>query len=98
MCHYVHKSYPDISETESGIIEPLVSKRRRKEFLKKSKNILKFSFKKKIRIFGETLDVLDFSVIFYFFNALSNHCTVAWVTRPERLKGHYLEFGPQRGP
>ena len=21
------------------------------------------------------------------FNALSNHCTVAWVTRPERLKG-----------
>ena len=20
-------------------------------------------------------------------NALSNHCTIAWVTRPERLKG-----------
>ena len=31
---------------------------------------------------------LDFSVIFLdFSNALSNHCTVAWVTRPERPKG-----------
>ena len=31
---------------------------------------------------------LDFSVIFLdFSNSLSHHCIVAWVTRPERLKG-----------
>ena len=39
--------------------------------------------------------VLDFSVkvfgclcdIFWIYHALSNHCIVAWVTRPERMKG-----------
>ena len=31
---------------------------------------------------------MDFSVIFGdFYNALSHHCTDAWVTRPERPKG-----------
>ena len=31
---------------------------------------------------------LDFSVIFLdFSNTISNHCTVAWVKRPERPKG-----------
>ena len=49
-------------------------------------------FRKKNCIFGEILDFLrlffDFSVIFFdFSNALSNHCTVVWVTRPERPKG-----------
>ena len=46
-------------------------------------------------IFGETLDILDFFATVFgflcdfldFSNALSNYCTVAWVTRPERPKG-----------
>ena len=42
-----------------------------------------------------------------FSNALSHHCTVAWVTRPERPKGvkegikqaqSNLEVGPRRAP
>ena len=41
---------------------------------------------------------MDFSVIFWdFSNALSHHCTVAWVTRPERpkgVKGRNIEAGP----
>ena len=43
-------------------------------------------------MFGENFDILNFFLIVYgflgdfldFSNALSNHCTVAWVTRPER--------------
>ena len=31
-------------------------------------------------------------------NALSNHCTVAWVTRPKRPKGRKLEVGAPRAP
>ena len=52
---------------------------------------------------------MDFSVIFWnFFNTLYHHCTVAWVTRPERPKGVKevikqaqslnLEVGPWRDP
>ena len=41
----------------------------------------KFLFFWKFWIFGSILDYLDFS------NALSNHYTVAWVTRPENPKG-----------
>ena len=40
---------------------------------------------------------MDFSVIFGdFSNALSHHCTVAWVTRPERPKGvkNVIKQGP----
>ena len=42
---------------------------------------------------------LDFSVIFLdFSNALSNHCTVAWVTRPERPKGVKDQVKQAEGP
>ena len=59
----------DISETESGIIDPLVSKRPKK-----------FQYKKHIRkLKKKTIKKLDF-----FGNALSHHCTLAWVTRPEQ--------------
>ena len=42
---------------------------------------------------------LDFSVIFLdFSNALSNHCTVAWVKRPERPKGVKDQVKQAKGP
>ena len=54
-----------------------------------------FGFSVNFWIFAEILNFLDFFVIVFgffcdfldFSNALSNHCTVAWVTRPERPKG-----------
>ena len=65
-------SSANISETESGILDPLVSKQMDFFLSKLTKNYLVFRF------------LCDFLV---FSNALSHHCTVAWVTRPERPKG-----------
>ena len=48
---------------------------------------IKQKSKQKIQILDFLRLFLDFSVIFlYFSNALSNNCTVAWVTRPQRPK------------
>ena len=66
------------------------------DFWKKKIGLLEnFGFLKKIGVFAEILDFSDFFVIVFLFlcdfldfsNALSNNCTVVWVTRPERLKG-----------
>ena len=66
-------------------------KAKQKNLTKFTKNI-KHINNKKIRIFGDILDF--FAIVFGFLcdfldfsNALSNHCTVVWVTRPERPKG-----------
>ena len=48
---------------------------------------------------GRNGDILDSSVIFFYFsNALSNHRTIAWVPRPERLKGVKDEVRRPEGP
>ena len=62
---------------------------------KKTRIFGNFGFSVNFWIFAEILNFLDFFVIVFgffcdfldFCNALSNHCTVAWVTLPECPKG-----------
>ena len=91
----------DISETKSGIIDPLVSKQQEEE-KSINNNWRRKNQDKRNEIFGFLCDRFWIYVIFLdISNALSHYCTVAWVTRPERPKGvkdiipkgRYLEVG-----
>ena len=95
-------SSTDVSETESGIIDPLVSKQQEEE-KSINNNWRRKNQDKRNEIFGFLCDRFWIYVIFLdISNALSHYCTVAWVTRPERPKGvkdiipkgRYLEVGP----
>ena len=58
-------------------------------FRRKNQIFVKFQIVEKFRILGELFLFLCncFRISLDFSNALFNHCTVAWVTRPERPQG-----------